>query len=238
MNTQSTALSGTPYNPKTLTHRQPPIRLDREHIGELSAAITVFADPLVKSARRSAHEEFVEKTRKVPKDSGLVKLPYVVHLEEVASLLFENRFGAEVIAAGYLHDHWEDLKPRGWTIERIADEFGARVAELVSWVTQLDKGQSWEERNLAYAERLKLAPDDAVAISIADKISNIGSCVRYLRMGYAVSRQLSRGWKKNSEKFHELDSIFEGRVPERMLRQFRRLLAEFDRLGSALEEVA
>ena len=60
--------------------------------------------------------------------------PYVNHLAEVANLLAVATDGvdAELVAAGWLHDTIEDTET---TREELAEEFGARVADIVVEVT-------------------------------------------------------------------------------------------------------
>src|SRR6187200_3702750 len=69
--------------------------------------------------------------------------PYVNHLAEVANLLALVTDGAdaELVAAGWLHDTIEDTET---TREELAEEFGARVADIVVEVTDdmsLPKGR-------------------------------------------------------------------------------------------------
>ena len=195
---------------------------------------SVSEDPLVVRARLASLEGFEGKLRKVPSGSGLTQAPYFSHTDEVANLLAAAGFGPETVAAGYLHDHPEDL-PEQWPIDRIRREFGDKVAELVWAVTQRDKSLAWEERNHHYLEQLKGAPDEALAVSCADKTSNLRSAVALLEKGFAVNTFLKRGWAINSGKFHDLEQLYSGRVPDQLLGAFRESLRLFDSLGSALE---
>lgn len=197
---------------------------------EFSVSARLVGLPI--QARLNAESEFEGKTRKSPPGSGEPHRPYFTHLEAVAEALSRHGFGPEVVAAGYLHDHLEDL-PSRWTKERIAEEFTPRTAELVNWVTQKDKSLSWEERNARYAERLAQAPDEALAISAADKLSNMRDTSYWMERGYRVEEFLKRGWKQNSEKMHELRALFIGRIPEGLMAEFTEALRRFDELGSA-----
>lgn len=192
-------------------------------------------DPLVQKARGIAELDFAlaRKVRKVPKGSDLTCKGYFSHLEEVARILAVADYSPIVIAAGYLHDHLEDL-PKKWTKQRLELEFGSEVAELVSWVTQPNKQHSWEYRNSKYAERLRLAPDEARALSCADKLSNSAQLLVYLRLGYPVSAILCRGWKENSAKLHELKEIYRGHVEPLLFERFEETLTEFDKLGAVI----
>jgi hypothetical protein len=193
-----------------------------------------FGDPLVQKAARQAASDFEGVLRKVPGGSGLTPAPYFSHLHRVATLLAEARYPPKVVAAGYLHDHLEDL-PREWTMARMRLEFGDEVAELVNWVTYQERNTCWEERTADYARRLLEAPTDAVAISAADKLANIEDSLSSLRLGYPVSSFLKKGWQENSEKFHRLLAIFRGRVAPELVTKLENALAEFDRLGSPME---
>lgn len=200
-------------------------------VSRRTTATNVMATPLVCAARDCACGEFTAKLRKTPKGSELEPQPYYKHLHDTAVILAEHGFRPEVVAAGYLHDHIEDLP--GWTKERVASGFGPEVAILVDYVTQQDKRLSWEERNAAYAERLREAPREALAVSAADKIANLRDTLVYLELGYPVSSFLKRGHGPNSEKLHQLAEIFEGCIiPDTLYRTFKDLVEKFD--GAAM----
>jgi len=192
---------------------------------------TMFSEPFIVQACDSAEKGFAEKYRKVPTGSGHKGEPFVNHLHAVAACLKEFGFRSEVVAAGYLHDHIEDL-PGLWNKSRIAREFGAEVAELVDWVTQQDKSLSWEERTERYADRLRHAPAEAVAISVADKISNLGDLLYWMRQGYPVDSVLKRDWQSNFNTIERLMDIYRGKVPPAMLERLTMLFEEYKSLGS------
>lgn len=197
----------------------------------LQATMLTLESPLVQKAALQAAADFEGVTRKVPRNSSIEPKPYFSHVQKVALLLAEHGYDSEVVAAGYLHDHLEDL-PESWSRARMKLEFNERVTALVDWVTQQDKSASWEQRNKDYFERIQLAPAEALAISAADKISNIEDTLETLRQGFPVESVLKRGWRVNSEKFHELLTLFEGRVDQELLNRLRHSLEKFDSLGS------
>jgi hypothetical protein len=128
----------------------------------------------------------------------------------------------ETVAAGFLHDVIEDC---GYSKRRLAEEIGnPRVAELVEWVSELDKGQSWESRNLAYLNRMSAAPSDVLMLSCADKSSNLGDMLRLLDLGYELDAFLSVGTDLQIAKFEALDKVFRQRVPKPLYSHFRGLL--------------
>jgi len=117
-----------------------------------------------------------------------------------------------VVAAGYLHDMIEDC---GYTQEQLAEETGnPRVAELVQWVSEPEKDRSWEERNGVYLERMREAPMEVLALSCADKTSNLRDMLRLIDRGYELDRFLSVGKEKQVAKFEGLDELYSGIVPE------------------------
>ncbi len=102
--------------------------------------------------------------------------PYIIHPFAVALMLARHGFKEEVIAAALVHDVLEDTAV---TAEQMGEELGAEVLELVQAVSY-EKGLSWEDQRVKYIEAVRVAPEGAKAISIADKIHNAES----LLMGY------------------------------------------------------
>jgi len=107
---------------------------------------------------------------------GKEELPYVTHLFSVALLLAEDEGDDEVVIAGLLHDTIEDTGTRE---DEIALAFGARVASIVATVTEpkeeVGKPLEWKERKKRYLTQLELGSDEALLVSVADKIDNIES---------------------------------------------------------------
>src|SRR5688500_4811132 len=77
---------------------------------------------------------------------GLTPAPYIVHPLHVAMMLARWNQDESVILAGLLHDAVEDNPT--WTLQRVAEQFGAHVAGIVGELTE-DKSRSWEERKRA-----------------------------------------------------------------------------------------
>ena len=101
--------------------------------------------------------------------------PYVEHPLAVAGILADLRLDTTTLAAGLLHDTVEDTAV---TIERLRDEFGEDVAEIVDGLTKLDKLQ-FQTRELAQAENVRkmivaMAGDIRVLlIKLADRLHNM-----------------------------------------------------------------
>ncbi|WP_432985983.1 HD domain-containing protein [Dactylosporangium sp. CA-233914] len=91
--------------------------------------------------------------------------PYVEHLLEALEVLVEaaGERDADVLRAALLHDVVEDTPT---TLEEVRSRFGDRTAELVGWVTKSGDRES-------YLASLRQAPDAALAVKLADRLSNV-----------------------------------------------------------------
>ncbi|MEU7870730.1 HD domain-containing protein [Dactylosporangium sp. NPDC049140] len=91
--------------------------------------------------------------------------PYVEHLLEALEVLVDGvgERDPDTLRAAVLHDVVEDTPT---TLDEVRERFGPRVAELVGWVTKEgDRG--------AYLAALRGAPDAALAVKLADRLSNV-----------------------------------------------------------------
>ena len=100
--------------------------------------------------------------------------PYAEHLLEALEVLVRGAGVTDpgILQAAVLHDVVEDTP---CTIDDVRREFGARVAELVGWVTKPapEEGSDRRAAKEAYLGRLRDAPDDAVLVKLADRASNV-----------------------------------------------------------------
>ena len=122
--------------------------------------------PMIEKARRFAEMAHKGQVRKY---NGQ---PYFTHPERVARRLEGLGYGPEMIAAGYLHDVVEDC---GVKVKEIEAEFGAKVAALVSGLTNPSKGMkaSRAERKRVDREHLSSQPKEVKVIKLVDRIDNI-----------------------------------------------------------------
>jgi (p)ppGpp synthase/HD superfamily hydrolase len=97
--------------------------------------------------------------------------PYMNHLTEVAELVATATHATdpEIIIAAVLHDTVEDT---GVTLAELEAQFGARVAALVSEVTD-DKSLPKDVRKKLQVEHAANASRGAQIIKLADKTSNL-----------------------------------------------------------------
>jgi len=100
--------------------------------------------------------------------------PYAEHLLEALEFLVRGAGVSDpgVLCAAVLHDVVEDTP---CTIGDVRAAFGDRVAELVAWVTKPDpvEGEDKKAAKEAYLRGLAGAPDDAIAVKLADRGSNV-----------------------------------------------------------------
>lgn len=98
---------------------------------------------------------------------------------EVAHLLFEAGYDAQVVAAGLLHDV---IGYAGVCPGEIADAVGAPVATLVEALSRSTEIADLDRRKLEHRARVARAGCRAVAVFAADALA----ALRYLRREYSV----------------------------------------------------
>ncbi|MFZ1643274.1 MAG: HD domain-containing protein [Candidatus Contendobacter sp.] len=190
-------------------------------------------DALVPNAMRLAeyaHRQIGHRRKAPP---GEDRPAYFLHLAEVAWLLMDGGISDdELVAAAYLHDIIEDCD---YSEATLAEAIGnARVAAQVAAVSETDKSQSWENRQQHYRERLAALDDPlTLALSCADKTSNLTDMNRLMAKGHPVSSFTKRGFDAQQAKFEALDTLFQGRTSERLYQRFQRALTEFRARGQA-----
>jgi guanosine-3',5'-bis(diphosphate) 3'-pyrophosphohydrolase len=143
--------------------------------------------------------------------------PYAEHLLEALEVLVRGAGVTDpgILQAAVLHDVVEDTP---CTIDDVRRSFGGRVAEMVGWVTKPEPAEG-VDRNAAkeaYLSRLKDAPDDAVLVKLADRVSNVqtlrnlrlpkqrqyyAETVRYI-MPLAAQRQWWAQWYASWQQAH------------------------------------
>ena len=107
--------------------------------------------------------------------------PYIVHPIEVRDILVRNAVNPvtpEQEAAGLLHDVVEDT---GVTIELIEQTFGAKVAELVGYLTDVSKPEDGNRkvRKAIDREHIAQASPEAKTVKLCDLCSNTRTIVVY-----------------------------------------------------------
>jgi guanosine-3',5'-bis(diphosphate) 3'-pyrophosphohydrolase len=145
---------------------------------------------------------------------------FIAHPVRVARLLAARGYDEEVVAAALLHDVVEDTAV---TLGEVRERFGARVAQLVAYVTE-DPGLPTGERKRAYREGLRRSPDAARAICAADKVCN-ASDLREAASDSAeeVLARFAGGLEAQVQRFTAELSMLEESGTDRSLREAMRV---------------
>lgn len=127
--------------------------------------------PLIVTARILAskmHEGMFQE-----RESGDIRYQ-IIHLQEVADLVWASGGSDEEIASAWLHDSLEDTK---LTHDEVVLHCGATVGELVHSLTDFDEWTNLPllERKSLQAERVKNESDSVKRIKLSDQISNVRS---------------------------------------------------------------
>ena len=118
---------------------------------------------------------------------GAAKEPYIIHLEEVSSLVEVWGGSEEAIAAAWLHDTIEDCPPTSH--EDLVAEFGDRVADFVAELTD-DKSLPKPKRKELQIENAAKKTPEAALVKLADKTSNVGAIANSPPEGWSLARRL------------------------------------------------
>ncbi|WP_113703077.1 HD domain-containing protein [Nonomuraea lactucae] len=101
-------------------------------------------------------------------------VPYLEHLLEALEVAVAGAgvTDPDVLVAIVLHDVVEDT---ACTRKEIEERFGEQVAELVGWVTKprVADGQDKAAVKAAYLRSLAGAPEPALLVKLADRVSNV-----------------------------------------------------------------
>ncbi len=138
------------------------------------------------------------------------KRPQVVHLQEVADLVWASGGTDEEIAAAWLHDTVEDTKI---TVEDIKNNFGDDVATMVEGLTDLEEitGLPVAERKQKQAERIQNESVSVRRIKIADQISNVRMLAidATVRMTVAECKDYIEGARKIVDECRGISPLLE-----------------------------
>lgn len=126
--------------------------------------------------------------------------PYIIHPIAVLTLLTKWNANENTCIAGLLHDVLEDVpeEEKDGYRNRIREEFGTDVLEIVEGVTEQDKSLPWKERKKQYLEHLKSASEASAIVSCADLTHNLYSLVAaYREQGEEVWKRFNttKQWK-------------------------------------------
>lgn len=119
-----------------------------------------------KKALELVAELFRDIDRKV---SGL---PAITHLVGVSYIIGQVTNDEDVIIAGLLHDVLEDVKNDIYDEEKMINDFGEKITEIVKTVSHNDEKYGKEESRRRYLVQIENGPIEASLVSAADLIHN------------------------------------------------------------------
>ena len=157
-------------------------------------------------------------------------IPYVSHIFGVMHLVSQVTDDEDVHIAALFHDILEDV-PEEYSPQRMAEEFGDRVVELVRGVTKDSSLSSWQDRSDAYLAHLREADDGSVLISAADKLHNLLSIHADLdTLGDELWGRFNSGKERQLWWYRSVADLVQERLPsnplgEELARQVERLEA-------------
>jgi len=165
------------------------------------------------------------------------QIPYIAHLLAVAALVLENGGTEDQAIAALLHDAVEDQGGLD-TLNKIRDEFGDYVADLVDGCTDsyTQPKEEWKPRKLAYLEKLKNASDDVLLISLADKVHNARSILRDLHITGENTWDKFKGKKSGTLWYYQsLAKTFDDAPYPILKNELRNLVDEIQTLANLME---
>jgi len=164
-------------------------------------------------------------------------IPYIIHpvgVMVVASNVTEDE---DVLVACLMHDVLEDVDVDIYDENKMRDEFGNRVVEIVKNVTKEEVEPDWRNRADAYLKHLEYdASDEAVIVSASDKIHNLLSIlIDYSTYGDELWNRFSTKSSADQLWWYEsiLGVITKRKAPEKLVFQ---LSEQVDELKSRLNK--
>lgn len=127
------------------------------------------------------------------------KLPYMIHIYDVARILTNNHAPEHVVVAGILHDTLEDTNAKSSEIESL---FGLKVKEIVEAETE-NKSLCWKERKQDRINHLKNASLDCKMVKCADMLANLSDLRENLKSDGESIWERFRGNRQDTKWYYE-----------------------------------
>ena len=153
--------------------------------------------------------------------------PYILHPLKV--MLRMNTLEERIVAV--LHDVVEDCE--GWTLERVASEFGEDVHDLIAPLTD-PEGESWEIRKEYGIEKAASMDVRCATVKAADKLHNLSSLVAAVHAASSAEeawRPFSRGKETTLAMSRRLVEVLAPRVDARLGQALLDTMSELEQLA-------
>lgn len=168
-------------------------------------------------------------------------IPYVAHLLGVASIVLEHGGSEDVAIAALLHDSLEDQAHKISEGE-IRARFGEAVERIVEACSdgtpeeQQDRNhERWFARKKKYIAEIAHKSDEALMVSMADKLHNVRSMLEdYRAQGDSLWSRFTTGRDGNFWYYGAMVEAYEKRVGRtRLWGELSRTVSELKNLVSA-----
>jgi len=173
------------------------------------------------------------------------EIPYVCHLLQVAGLVLEHGGDADQAIAGLLHDSLEDapdVAERARRKQRIEEDFGERVLEIVEDCTDTREDESledkapWRERKERYVAHLATASKHSQLVAACDKRHNLHAVVWDVKtQGPGVFERFNSVPAEQVWYFASIIDALRGSIPTRLGSELEHLLQQLRGLVATRE---
>jgi len=164
-------------------------------------------------------------------------IPYIAHLMAVTAIVLEAGGDEDLAIAALLHDAVEDQGGQP-TLEIIRQRFGDRVAGIVMQCSDSDilPKPPWRARKEAYIAHIASASDDAILVSLADKLHNARAILAdYRAVGDRVWERFNAGRDEVLWYYCELIKAFQRRTRSPLLAELNRVVEEIGRAAARFQ---
>lgn len=155
-------------------------------------------------------------------------IPYISHPIAVCALVLEDGGDEDEAIAALLHDGPEDAGG-GQILNEIERRFGTRVSGVVHECSDTleDPKPPWRQRKVGYLAHLEHASDEALRVSLADKLHNLGSILRdYDAIGDNLWRRFNASRDDTIWYYSSLARVFSRRRPGQMANELNNRVEE------------
>lgn len=162
------------------------------------------------------------------------QIPYISHLLSVSVIVMRNGGDEEQAIAALLHDSVEDQGGIN-LLSEIESKFGARVAKIVKQCSDsFEKPKPpWDQRKKAYVEAIAHKSDDAILISMADKVDNARSILNnYRKIGEKLWERFRGGREGTLWYYRACVDAFGNRSNSDLYRELADLVSQIEDIAA------
>jgi (p)ppGpp synthase/HD superfamily hydrolase len=215
-----------------------------------------FFSPLIEQAIELAAQWHAGTYRKgrwreppfTPPEGEALRVPTMAHVTAVAMTVQRGGWSEEAVAAAFLHDVLEDENryDQRFRVERMRDLMGEEVTRIVRTLSEEKRDaqgrrRKWRARKEGYLDQLRNGSDEAIAISLADKLHNLWSMNESLARDIGIftdapnRRALSAGPEAQRWFYHAVLTLAADRADARLIPLREQLQTEVDRFREFIQ---